>query len=78
MANVAYMKTILTSDEILEQIREVISTSSLRQVAKDMGISAPYLSDILLGRRMISENVARVLGYERSVKTEVVFKKVAR
>jgi transcriptional regulator with XRE-family HTH domain len=38
-----------------------------KDVAKDLGISPQYLSDILKGRREISAEVARRLGFERVV-----------
>lgn len=38
------------------------SKSSLRQMARDLGISAPYLSDIRHGRRRVSDEVVARLG----------------
>jgi len=38
-----------------------------KDVAKDLGISPQYLSDILKGRREISTEIARRLGFERVV-----------
>ncbi len=41
--------------------------TSQRLVAKELGISPAYLSDILNGHREISAQVAEKLGYERVV-----------
>jgi len=38
-----------------------LQTGSLRSTAKQMGISAPYLSDIVNGRRHISDAVVKKL-----------------
>jgi len=35
--------------------------------AKDHGISAAYVNDVLQGRREISDNFAAMLGFERRV-----------
>ncbi len=41
--------------------------SSQRSVAKELGISAVFLGDILHGRRGVSATVAERLGYRRVV-----------
>lgn len=64
-----------TKDEVLEVIEREIKQSSLRQVAREKGLSGAYLSDITLGKRGISEKVAAVFGFTREVVTRVTFRK---
>lgn len=40
---------------------------SLRQAAIQLGVSAPFLSDVLRGRRDIGQKLVASLGYERVV-----------
>ena len=70
------MANTYTVDEVLKIVKVRIKGSSLRAVAKDMEISPAYLHDLVNKRRAISEAIAEKLGFERIVKTEVVFKKV--
>jgi len=41
---------------------------SLRKLAAELGISAPYLSDIFKGQRTVGPKVLKALGLERSTK----------
>lgn len=66
-----------TADEVLEVLRERIKQASVRKVAEEIGVSSPYLYDILHGNRAISDTVAIALGYEREIVTEVSFRKIA-
>ena len=56
---------VTTDDDLCDMIRAMPGTSG--QKAVNLGISPQYLCDILNGRRDISSNVARRLGYERAV-----------
>jgi transcriptional regulator with XRE-family HTH domain len=69
------MKTY-SADDVVDIIRKRTKESSLRQTARDLGLSASYLSDILLGRRDVSETVAEAFGYKREVVTEHKFTKI--
>lgn len=69
------MRGTVTSDAVLEEMRGIIAKSTLRKVAQQRGMSPAYLSDVMLERRGISAEVAKKFGFERIVKTEVVFKK---
>jgi transcriptional regulator with XRE-family HTH domain len=51
---------------------------SLRELARRTGITAPFLSDIELGRRFPSEEVLQVLSKELGVPTEELAKLDAR
>jgi len=46
---------------------------SLRKFAADLGISAPYLSDVYLGRRGVGPTLQEFLGLERAEKTEITY-----
>lgn len=50
-----------------ELLQEKMATQSLRAVARDAGISAAYLSDIMLGRRGFGPKVLAYLGLKKTV-----------
>lgn len=52
-----------------------ITATSLRKVAKRIGMSPAYLSDIMRNRRAISESVAGYFGFDREIYTEIIFRK---
>jgi len=61
------MNTI-THDEMKTKILAVVkSAGSQYAAAKQLDISAAYLSDILAGKRAISDSLARKLGFRRSL-----------
>ena len=68
-------KTYLTENEVREEIREKTKASSLRRTAKEYGLSAAYLSDILADQRDVSERVAGLFGFDKFVTTEVKFQR---
>lgn len=70
------MKTY-TQDEVLAAIRKRTDASSIRSVAKELGLSAAYLSDVLLGNRQVSDKVAESFGFQREVVTEIRFRKAS-
>lgn len=65
----------MTEDEVRDEIREKTKASSLRRIAREYHLSAAYLSDILAGRRDISEHVAGLFGFDKTVTTEVKFQR---
>lgn len=52
-----------------------LDSKSLRAVASDLGVSAPYLSDIMLGRRKPGPKVLKALGMERTVERVVTYRR---
>lgn len=70
------MKTY-TQTEVLAVIAQEAEETSVRAVARRLGMNAGYISDILLGRRGISEAVAEAFGFEREIVTEVRFRKAS-
>lgn len=71
LANNAYdlpvrRKTYKTED-VLEMLKRKQGKTSLRQFAIELGISAPYLSDIYKGQRLPGPAVLEKLGLVRKV-----------
>lgn len=48
-----------------EHIRKQVGKVSLRSKAATIGVSAAYLSDVLTGKRKISDAMARRFGYRK-------------
>lgn len=78
-ANIPYMRKTITTDDVLNRLRERIAVSSLRKTALELGVSAPYLSDVMRGNRDVSTKLSKALGLRRSVviNKTVTFEKVA-
>jgi transcriptional regulator with XRE-family HTH domain len=70
------MKTY-SQDDVLKVIRQETDSTSIRQTAKRLGISPAYLSDVLLGNRGVSENIAAAFGFKRIITSEIRFKKAS-
>jgi DNA-binding transcriptional regulator YiaG len=67
LANVAYTLPVskrraLETGEVVKMLKKQQGERSLRQFASDLGISAPYLSDIYHGRRRPGKAVLSQLG----------------
>ena len=60
----------------IEMLRSRMTDKSLRSLAKEMSISAAYLSDVMLGKRRPGPAVLDFLGLER--KTEITYKRGRR
>lgn len=59
----------ITQEEILEIIDQMVSKwGSQKAVADHLKISNAYMSDILAGKRLVSETIAKRLGYTKIVK----------
>lgn len=52
-------------DIVVKVIKTKAAMSSQSEVAKELGVSPQYLSDILREKRSVSEAVAAKLGFER-------------
>jgi transcriptional regulator with XRE-family HTH domain len=59
----------------IADLRKRIDRASLRTVAKELGISAPYLSDIMRGQRKPGPKVLGALGMERQTETVVTYRR---
>jgi plasmid maintenance system antidote protein VapI len=61
------MKTI-QHEEAVRLLRELVKKNgSQTAAARNLDISQAYLADILAGKRLVSDNVARKLGYKRVI-----------
>jgi plasmid maintenance system antidote protein VapI len=59
----------LTTEQALDRLRaRVAQYDTLTESAKALGVSAPYLSDILKGRRDIGPKIAQALRLEKTVR----------
>jgi transcriptional regulator with XRE-family HTH domain len=62
------MKKQPSVNKPLEALKKLVSESeSQRKVAERLDITEQYLSDILRGRRDVSEAVAKALGYRKRI-----------
>lgn len=58
----------LTPDQLLDLVRERSAAAGSQQtLAQRLQISGAYLSDVLHGRREVSDNLAAKLGFQRTV-----------
>jgi len=65
----------ISMDQMLQKLREYVDACpSQNEAARQLGISASFLSDMLNDVRKVSDRVAVQLGYSR----EVVFKAIER
>jgi transcriptional regulator with XRE-family HTH domain len=54
--------------EPIEKLKEMIKEKgNQKDVAKELDISQAYLSDILKGNRIVSQSVAKKLGFHRQI-----------
>lgn len=66
--------TTITHEKAIELIRQKVKAhGSQIKTAKELDIAPAYLSDILNGRRDVSDSVARKLGYRRVIFFEKLF-----
>jgi plasmid maintenance system antidote protein VapI len=65
-----------TETQVVEIIRKEVGKSSQRQVAREKGITAAYLNDIIHGRRKVSAAVAALFGYEMTFQKTTTYRKV--
>jgi len=46
----------------MDELRARLKTASQRQVARDLGISSAYLSDVLANKRGVGDKILKALG----------------
>jgi hypothetical protein len=64
--------------QVLDEIRARVMAASLRKVGEETGFSAGYLSDVLLGRRAVSDKLAAAFGFSKRVETVVYYQKLEK
>lgn len=62
----------ITQDKVVGMLRKKQGKRSLREFARELGISAPYLSDIYKGRRNPGPAILDQFGIQKQVLTEYV------
>lgn len=67
------MKNTFTVAEVIGRLQKQQKSMSLRQFAKVIGISAPYLSDIYNGNRHPGPKILRMLGLSRERAVSVTY-----
>ena len=63
----------LTREQVNQLIRREIGQNSLRSLAKKWEVSAPYISDVLLGRREAGPKILSRLGLKRTRSVTIVY-----
>lgn len=59
------MPPVVTPDELMTKLRQLIAEhGSQSAVAKKLDMTQSHLSDILSGKRNLSESVASAMGYK--------------
>lgn len=56
----------LTSEQLIERLKQMQGERSLREFADMLGVSAPYLSDVYRGNRSIGKKLCRKLGITKT------------
>ena len=61
-----------TNDEILDDIGDRLLSGVLnyRELAESAGVSYSFVRDTILGRKSVSDKLARALGYRKVVRFE--------
>lgn len=57
----------MTADDVRRMLRECTDVVGQKQWAKDVGVSAAYVCDVLQGRREPGQSICDGLGVERVV-----------
>lgn len=60
--------TSYTIADVMEALRHVATQQSQAKLAREIGVSGAYLSEVLSGRKPVGEKIALYLGFEREVK----------
>jgi hypothetical protein len=58
-------RVLFVEHDVRNRLTDMVIESSQKQVADELGISGPFLNDVLLGRRGISPRLAEKLGFEK-------------
>lgn len=61
----------MTKDELIEHLRKLVKEEgSQRNLAKRLGVSAPFIGDVLLGKREPAAKMLKALGLRRVITFE--------
>lgn len=63
----------MTKAELIEHLRKLVEEAgSQRELAKRLGVSAPFIGDVPLGKREPAPKMLKALGLRRAVTFEKV------
>jgi hypothetical protein len=65
----------MTKDAVIRLLKQKQGDRSLREFAREVGVTAAYLSDIYQGRREPGPAIQRYLGVRREIRYEYVQEK---
>jgi len=68
----------MTAKQVIRELKTRQGERSLRQFARELGISAAYLSDVYLGRREPGPKVLQSLGLSKRVGRKVDYLKAPK
>jgi transcriptional regulator with XRE-family HTH domain len=57
----------LRPEQLRDKLKAYCLIKSQKEVARELGVSASYLSDILRGNREFPETIAVLMGYQKTV-----------
>lgn len=77
LAAIAYSRAVkkkrYSLEEVVAMMKRKQGDRSLREYAKEIGVSAPYLSDIYMGRRSPGEAILKPMGLQVRREVQVIF-----
>ena len=74
----AYTMKVIDHKGIIEELRKRQGDRSLRELAKEIKISATYLSDIYNSRRRPGPTVLKYLGYKKNEIVSICYEEVKK
>lgn len=69
---------ILTQDEVIEALNELLLTRTVRALAMEMRVTRGYLYDVLKGKRAPGPSVLKFLDLEKLTDTAPTYRVVKR
>ncbi len=68
---------MLTNEEAIERLHQAVEQAgSQRAFAKQHGLTAGYVNDVLNERRALANRIARTIGLRREMKTIIGYQEI--
>jgi DNA-binding transcriptional regulator YdaS (Cro superfamily) len=58
----------IADEDLRQELREMADSATQAEIAASIGVSEPYLSQVLSGKRPVGPRIASFLGYVRECK----------
>lgn len=71
------MSKTFTQDDVIQMLRVRQGERSMRALAKELGISPPYLSDVFAKQRKPGKRILKALGLEVETRVNLIYRRVA-